>query len=127
MIFLIHESDRFLELLNNEFQPIAFDHTGNLSECLTEISNLYSNEFIIWCHVSCKNFINKDALNEIFHHRAIMASYCTSQENFISNKIGYVDRSVFIKLNKKVKYPTWLMSSDIGGCHAELFNKAYVK
>ncbi|WP_253250998.1 glycosyltransferase family 2 protein [Flavobacterium sp. ACN6] len=43
-----------------------------------------------------------------------------SGDYFISKRIGYVDSSPFINSNKKVNYPTWQMSSDIGGIHSSV-------
>jgi len=35
--------------------------------------------------------------------------------NFFPDSIGYVEDSTFIKVNKKVTFPTWQMSSYVGG------------
>ncbi len=52
-----------------------------------------------------------------------MASYSISDNNYLPDQIGYVDQSIYIKVNKEVTYPTWLMSSDIGGIHSRVLNK----
>ena len=56
-----------------------------------------------------------------------MASYSASVSNYIPEQIGYVDHLIYVKVNRKVTYPTWLMSSDIGGIHAKLLNKVFIK
>lgn len=52
-----------------------------------------------------------------------MASYSVARQNYIPNAIGYVEESPFINVNKKVSYPTWLMSSEIGGIHASVLKE----
>jgi hypothetical protein len=32
----------------------------------------------------------------------------------LSDRIGYVDESLFVNVNKKVSFPTWQMSSAVG-------------
>jgi glycosyltransferase involved in cell wall biosynthesis len=44
-----------------------------------------------------------------------MASFSVSKNHFIPSKIGYIDQSIFLNIKYQVSYPTWLMSSDIGG------------
>ncbi|WP_230407912.1 glycosyltransferase family 2 protein [Flavobacterium hydrocarbonoxydans] len=56
----------------------------------------------------------------IFHHDKIMASYNVHKNSFLSDAIGYVEESPFIKVNQIVKYPTWLASSLVGGINASV-------
>jgi GT2 family glycosyltransferase len=56
-----------------------------------------------------------------------MLSYGIDQTNFLGSKIGYVEESPFIKVNKRVSYPTWLMSSDVGVIHASVLNLMWGK
>ena len=52
-----------------------------------------------------------------------MASYSVSGHYVIAKEIGYVDQHCFINVKKNVTYPTWLMSSDVGGLYAEVIIK----
>ncbi|GGA86116.1 glycosyl transferase [Flavobacterium palustre] len=56
-----------------------------------------------------------------------MASYNLDETFFLSSAIGYVEESPFIKVNKKVKYPTWQMSSNVGGIHTSVLNRIKAK
>jgi glycosyltransferase involved in cell wall biosynthesis len=47
-----------------------------------------------------------------------MASYSLAKNSFLSQGIGYVEGTPFININKTVSYPTWQMSSSVGGIHA---------
>lgn len=122
MIYIIHKNNHILEILNNEFQPMDYVPAKSTVEVLFNVTMNFPEELIIWCHEDLRYAINKDALKDIFHHNGIMASYSVSEYNFIPDSIGYVDQSIFIKVNKEVTYPTWLMSSDIGGIHASVLN-----
>jgi glycosyltransferase involved in cell wall biosynthesis len=51
-----------------------------------------------------------------------MASFSTIESYYIDKRIGYVESSPFINVNKKVKYPTWLMSSCIGGINSDVLS-----
>ncbi|TGV04432.1 glycosyltransferase family 2 protein [Flavivirga rizhaonensis] len=120
MMYLIHQNNRLLRILDNEFKAISFNKKRSITEALYELAQCFPTEIIVWCHKAYMDFINKKHINNIFHHKRILASYTVSDKNYISKQIGFVDQSVFIKVNKEVTYPTWLMSSDIGGIHAEI-------
>ncbi|MFV8226680.1 glycosyltransferase family 2 protein [Christiangramia aquimixticola] len=62
--------------------------------------------------------INTESIDEVFQHKLIMASYPVD-DYFIPDAIGYVDQLPFSNPNKKVKYPTWKMSTAIGGLYGE--------
>ena len=56
-----------------------------------------------------------------------MLSYLPQPNNFFDTKIGYVEESLFINVNKKVAYPTWQMSSVVGIIHASVLNTIHDK
>ncbi|MBN4070657.1 glycosyltransferase [Olleya sp. AH-315-F22] len=123
MIVLTHKQNRIVS---------AFDYTSNsaikstglrLSEALFQLAELYKNRLIVWCHDDLKEFIDEEGFKAIFHHKRIMASFEVRAANYISNRIGYVESSPFINIKREVNYPTWLMSSCIGGIHAEALLK----
>jgi GT2 family glycosyltransferase len=57
----------------------------------------------------------------------MMLSYNPSPFNYLSDSIGYVEQSTFIKVNKRVRYPTWQMSSVVGVIHASVLLKDIIK
>tara|TARA_R110002096_G_scaffold370561_1_gene564036 strand:+ start:40 stop:1566 length:1527 start_codon:yes stop_codon:yes gene_type:complete len=122
MIYLIHRNDRVLKILDNDFKEFAFQSKLTITNTLFELAKSFPEELIIWCNEAYIDNINKNEISDIFHHKRILASYSVSKKNYIPEHIGFVDQSIYIKVNKKVCYPTWLMSSDIGGVHAELLN-----
>ena len=63
--------------------------------------------------------LNIHALSGIFSHKRIMASYAI-KTIFLPNSIGYIDQFPFVNINRKVKYPTWRMSWDVGGINTDI-------
>ena len=115
MIYLIHENNIVVEVLDDIHQEIAFDISLSLTKTLFILAEKFPEELIIWCHKDYFTLINTAELLNIFHHDYIMASYSMSNETYINQKIGYVDQSIFVNIKYNVTYPTWLMSSDVGG------------
>jgi glycosyltransferase involved in cell wall biosynthesis len=123
MIVFIHKQNRIVSVFDYTSNS-AIKSTGlKLSEALFQLASLYKNRLIVWCHDDLKKFIDKESFKTIFHHKLIMASYEVRAANYISNRIGYVESSPFINIKREVNYPTWLMSSCIGGIHAEALLK----
>lgn len=78
----------------------------------------------MWCHQDLKTYIDLNNGKDVFRHDMIMASFSTSGKYVIPSGIGYVDSSSpFLKVKTDVSYPTWLMSSDIGGISAKVLSK----
>lgn len=115
MIILFHNGVKpfkYIEInTNKEF--ICKEKT--IQKALFNLSNIYSNQLIIWCKEELKTLINYKKIENIFHHKLIFASYGNCD---VSNKIGYVDQHCFINVKKDITYPTWLMSGDIGGAYS---------
>lgn len=122
MIYLIHNHIKPLKILNAQFEDVEFNLKNTIQETLFELAKEFPTELLIWCHKAYHEYINTAALNSIFHHQYILASYSVSGKHFFRNDLGYVDQSVFLKVNKAVTYPTWFMSSDVGGVSAQLIN-----
>ena len=106
--------------MNSDNQLKLNDLEGSIQEVMVTLAGKHPTQFIGWCHIELENEMNMEAWKHIFKHRLIMASYNTSSENFIDARIGYVEDTPFINVNKKCEYPTWLMSSNIGGIHASV-------
>ncbi len=90
---------------------------------LVRLAESYPQDWLIWCRKDVAPNLNIANLEEIFHHHKMMASYTMAKQFYIPAAIGYVEESPFINVNKKVSYPTWLMSSEVGGIHASVLLK----
>lgn len=118
MIIVYHQNNKIVKV--GAKTKNVFSENKSIAESLIEIAEQFSKDLIIWCHISLESHLNVEKIDEIFHQEKIMASYNLSPNNFISNNIGYVDSSPFLKINKEVSYPTWMMSSNVGGIHASI-------
>lgn len=116
MIIIYHHKNKVVEVENDQ-GLIAFQQKSP-TEILFEAAEKFGDQFIIWCHIDLKNNLSFENLSDIFHHRKIMASYNPGKNSFLPSAIGYIEDSVFLNINKEVTYPTWMMSSWVGGIHA---------
>nr|WP_294925828.1 glycosyltransferase family A protein [uncultured Flavobacterium sp.] len=116
MVFVYHKNN---EVIHVRYADRNLPFIGkNIAETLFEIAIAFPGDLVIWCHFDLKSNLNFAEFETIFHHQKIMASYNPFQNSFLSDAIGYVEESVFININKNVRYPTWQMSSHVGGIQA---------
>lgn len=119
MIILYHNTKKVTAIYGIEFN---FQANNSIAEVLFLVSKSYPDTIILWCNEKYKSYLNKEAIATIFHHNLIVASYSVSGNYVISDKIGYVEKTPFSNVQKNVTYPTWLMSSDVGGGNTSVFN-----
>ena len=118
MIVIYHQNNNVVEVEGNEKHIVFFQK--NIAKTLFEMAASYPNELILWCHVDLKSDLNLPAFGTVFHHNKILASFNPFQNSFLSEAVGYIEESPFTKINKKVSYPTWQMSSHVGGVHSSV-------
>ncbi|WP_298880756.1 glycosyltransferase family A protein [uncultured Polaribacter sp.] len=123
MIILYHLDNEAIEYEDTEKDIITKCSVKNIQVCLILLSKKYNNALLVWCHQSLKQYLNKEKIYTIFHHKLILASYSTSGKNILSKDLGFVDQHCFINVKRNVTYPTWLMSSDIGGLYSNVLIK----
>ena len=104
--------------MNN--QKIKFDYKLTIAAGLHVLARRFPDKKILWCSSSVKEQLNIEEIQTLFHHNKMMLSYTPDSNNYLGSKIGYVEESPFIKINKKVSYPTWQMSSLVGVVHASV-------
>lgn len=120
MIVIYHQKNKVIQV---DFEGTGIDFSSkSITTTILEIAEQYPDELLIWSHFDLKSKLNFSKFTTIFHHHKIMASYTTGAQNYMSNAIGYVEESPFIKVNKSVTYPTWMMSSQVGGIHASVLH-----
>lgn len=118
MIIIYHQNNKIVEIKQDEKNIVLLQ--VSIAKTLFNIAASYPKELLIWCHTDFKSNLNFSELQNIFHHRKIMTSYNAHQNSFLSDAIGYVEESPFIKINKDVTFPTWQISSCVGGIYAEV-------
>lgn len=117
MILLVHHNGKIIGQILKDDQRIEFDSIDFVS-VFWEVATKFPEELICWVEKSLLNDLNIGKLEEIFYHDLIMASYAVKSK-FLPESIGYVDQLPFINVDSAVRYPTWRMSSDVGGINAK--------
>ena len=120
MIIVYHKNNKIVEA-DFEGENLLFS-AKSIASNLFQIAEKYPQELIVWCLLDVKSNLNKEKIQEIFHHKKITASYNLSINPFLPETIGYVDESPSLNVKKNVSYPTWRLSADIGGIYAEVLN-----
>lgn len=113
MILIVHENaDKVIRILQNDAQIAT--QSDDLNSEIIRVSREHPEELILWAEKKFQDNFDMSALEEIFHHDLIMCSYAL-QSQYLSEAIGYIDQWPFVKPDYKVTYPTWRMSTDMGG------------
>ncbi|WAC03923.1 glycosyltransferase family A protein [Lacinutrix neustonica] len=122
MFIVLHKEGVVTSILDEAFQATSNFETGeSVPITLKTIANKNRKTLLVRCHERLKEHLNIEAFETIFHHDRIFAAYNPTVTDYLPKQIGYVERSFFLKVNKKVSYPTWLMSNHIGGISTEVF------
>ena len=116
MIFLHHKNANEIVSVKRNGEELEYSSTG-LSGVFWEVCNIFPEDLIIWIDDEVELEMN-DNLSEIFSHDLIMSSYSVASQ-FLPETIGYVDQLPFVNPDYNVKYPTWRMSTDVGGIKAK--------
>ncbi len=113
MIILIHQNaQQVVKVLKGESE-IKISAT-RCTEAFWELAEIFPEEIIGWCEDKYCAKLNLAEWSNIFHQDLIMASYAV-ENTFLPESIGYIDQLPFVNVNRKVLYPTWQMSGDVGG------------
>ncbi|PCH53427.1 MAG: glycosyl transferase [Flavobacteriaceae bacterium] len=123
MIVVYHNNIKVIKVFEYENNKELSFIGKTIQEVLILTAKDNKTLIIGWCHVRLKEEIDILEWKSVFKHSLIMASFEVAKHFFINSSIGYVEDSPFIKVNKKVNYPTWLMSSDVGAIHASVLLK----
>lgn len=114
MIYVIHNHTKVVKVVNKTKESFEFDAHLSIPETMLALAQAYPDETIVWCHKDLEENINTAEIPSILHHKQMMVSYNPFQTNFFGERIGYVDASLFVNINKEVTFPTWQMSGLIG-------------
>ncbi|MDN3595027.1 glycosyltransferase family 2 protein [Zunongwangia endophytica] len=121
MIKLIHQHSKKVYAVYKDREQLS-GYSENLVKTFWKLAEDFPTEKIIWIEEAQQNNLNEKAFDDVFHHHLIMAS-CAIKSLYFSSDIGYVDQFPFANINLEVQYPTWLMSSDMGGIYASVVLK----
>lgn len=120
MIILYHNGVTIVELANAKDFSIEKAGRQSIASALVEVAKNYPEEILVWCHHSFKEALNILEIEKLVHHKKILLSFNPNETPFLDSAIGYIDASLFVQTNRQVPFPTWQMSSAVGGIHAEV-------
>jgi len=117
MIIIYHNTKQVTRVTSDNSEVIDFDGSKSIASVLMHLAMQFPDTTIAWCHEDFTESANWSEFPKVLHHDKIMVSFSPSMSLYLGREIGYVEESPFIKVNKQVSYPTWQMSSGIGGIH----------
>jgi glycosyltransferase involved in cell wall biosynthesis len=120
MIVIYHKDHRVSRVFDFDNQKVLAFRDSSIAAVLIDIAHGYPERLLIWCNLVCQEELNLPHFSELFHHKKMLLSY-HPYGNYFPLAIGYIEDSPFINVNKAVSYPTWQMSSLVGGVHASVF------
>lgn len=122
MIIFYHNNYKITEIVSNETGNFSNQINRNIVLVLLDFSAKYKEAILVWCHESERSNLNISEIETLFHHKKLLFSYAFSTHNYFDRRLGYIEDSPFIKINKEVRYATWQMSSNVGAVHASVLN-----
>ena len=121
MIVVIQDQQKVTQIIIYE-QEITTFNGERVTAVVPKLLVQYPDDLLVWCHQSAKDNVAWTSLPELFDLDRKMLSYIPNT-NFFSEAIGYIEDSTSIKVNKKVTFPTWQMSSYVGGISTAVLAK----
>ncbi|KIC03385.1 glycosyl transferase [Flavobacterium sp. JRM] len=118
MIVVYHLDNKITRVISERNEFLPFNKNNTIGSGLIELALQFPFSKIVWCNENYEQYLNLEFIDNFFHHDKVMMSYNPNEVDFLGRKIGYIDESPFIKINKDVSYPTWQMSSLVGVVHA---------
>ena len=122
MIIIYHNKSKVTEVVSTATGSFPNERSQDISQVLFDLADKFRNEILVWCDENERANLNLLEIESLFHHKKILFSYTSSANNYFDRRLGYVEDSPFININKKVQYGTWQMSSEVGAIHASALN-----
>lgn len=117
MIFLIHRNaTEFLRAIKSGEEVTL--KSSSITLAFWELAKSHQEDILVWVEEKLYKSLNKEYFQDLFLHKNMMASYAITTR-YLPDKIGYVDQLPFVNPDRNVKYPSWLMSTDVGGLYGE--------
>jgi GT2 family glycosyltransferase len=120
MIIFYHNKYKITEIVSTVTGNFSNQIDKNIVLVLLDFAERYKEEIFVWCHESEKSNLNIFGIEKLFHHKKLLFSYNPSLVNYFDRRLGYIEDSPFIKINKQVTYATWQMSSHVGAVHSSV-------
>lgn len=114
MIILYHNNSEVKEIIFNSTTDFKSYYNQSIIVVLIALAKQFPDEIVVWCYENAKDNLNIEAIETLFHHKKLLFSYHPFEITYLDKRIGYVEDSSFIKINKDKRYPTWQMTSYVG-------------
>jgi GT2 family glycosyltransferase len=118
MLVIAHSNYKVTHVTINSIENIEF-LDQNIGFVVRAIAEKYPNTIVVWYDEQVKDSVNVEKIPELLNLKRKLISYNPSS-NYFSPRIGYIEESPFINVNKKVTYPTWQMSSCVGAIYTDI-------
>jgi len=118
MIILVHKNNIVVEIVDSVTNTLITFSEKAPTKVLFSLASKYPNRIIVWSHFENKGCIDIKVVESYFSSYNTMIS--NSKSTYFGDAIGYVEETPFININKKVKFPTWLMHSNCGAIYGEV-------
>ncbi|MGC4041481.1 MAG: glycosyltransferase family A protein [Flavobacterium sp.] len=122
MIVFYHNKYRITQIVSTTAGDFTDGIHQDIIAGLFDYAGKFENEILVWCDESQKDNLNIPEIESLFHHRKFLFSYNPNQWNYFDTRIGFVEDSLYINVNKEVRYPTWQMSGVVGAVHTSIMN-----
>ena len=120
IITFIHNFKKVQKIYIDSVEAYSYDASKDIQKLLFEFANNCPEAQLLWVHESLKESINYNSIENIIKSN-VMCFYNPSKAEFLSDKVGYVEPSPFININKEVVFPTWQASGFVGTISAQDF------
>jgi len=120
LIIVYHKNNQISSVISEDKSEVFFDRKTTIASGIGQLAVRFPKSKMVWCNEAYQENINWDLIESLLHHNKMVLSYSLNELSYLGKKIGYVEESPFININKKVCYPTWQMSSDIGIIHSSV-------
>ncbi|MES2411766.1 MAG: glycosyltransferase family A protein [Bacteroidota bacterium] len=122
MIVIYHNKSKVTEIVSTKTGNIPNEANRDIARLLLDLADKFRDEIMVWCHEDQRANLNISRIEALFHHKKMLFSYASSANNYFDRRLGYIEDSPFVNVNKKVRYATWQMSSQVGAVHASVLN-----
>lgn len=122
MIIFYHTKYKITRIVSTQTHNVPDNINRKIVPVLLDFADKFKDEILVWCDENEKNNLNITEIEKLFHHKKLLFSYNPTFGNYFDCRLGYVEDSIYININKDVKYPTWQMTSNVGAVHASVIN-----
>jgi len=120
MLIIYHNQSIITEIVSKGESDFSNFNKRYVASVFLELAGKFKDEILVWCHENEKSNLNILEIEKLFHHKKLLFTY--NSANYFDSRLGYIEDSPFVNVNKGIKYGTWQMSSYVGAIHSTTIN-----